>query len=165
MANSVTEEEIAHKVDDLRLDLNSFMPYQLRRTYAVVSDLLLQIYEGEFGLSASEWRVLAILVRDEEATNREIVVNATIDKVAVSRAISRLSDKGLVDRKPNPEDGRSELLLPSEAGTRLYKDVSPHLIGLEKELLGTLSQTERRQLNAILKKIEASGQRLAANET
>lgn len=141
------------------LDLNAFFPYQLRRTYAAVSEMLRAVYHEKFDLSSAEWRVLAILVRDRKITNREIVAAATIDKVTVSRAVGKLEDKKLVERHPNPQDGRSELLSPSAKGLDLYKAMSPDLTALEERILGVLNAPERKSLMTALSKLEESAKR------
>lgn len=41
-----------------------------------------------------------------------------IDKGAVSRQVQHLLDLGLVDRQPDPDDGRATLLTPSKEGRR-----------------------------------------------
>ena len=139
--------------DTCLLNLDEFFPYHLRRAYALASSRLRNVYEGVFGLTTGEWRVLAILVRDGDVTNRHIVSTATIDKVAASRAITKLADKGFVERHPNPEDGRSELLRCSEQGLDMYRRLSPDLLKVEKDLLGNLNEDEQQTLRALLEKV------------
>ncbi len=47
-----------------------------------------------------------------------------IDKGAVSRQVQHLIDLGLVDREPDPEDGRATLLSASEEGRRRMEAVA-----------------------------------------
>ncbi|GAA4079398.1 MarR family winged helix-turn-helix transcriptional regulator [Nocardioides kongjuensis] len=47
-----------------------------------------------------------------------------IDKGAISRQVQHLIDLGLVDRAPDPEDGRATLLSVSEEGVRRLETVA-----------------------------------------
>lgn len=47
-----------------------------------------------------------------------------IDKGAISRQVQHLIDLGLVDRAPDPEDGRATLLTASEDGVRRLEAVA-----------------------------------------
>lgn len=47
-----------------------------------------------------------------------------IDKGAISRQVQHLMDLGLVDRSPDPDDGRATLLSASEEGVRRLEDVA-----------------------------------------
>lgn len=47
-----------------------------------------------------------------------------LDKAAVSRQVQHLVDLGLVDRTPDPDDGRATLIAVSEEGERRTREVS-----------------------------------------
>jgi DNA-binding MarR family transcriptional regulator len=47
-----------------------------------------------------------------------------IDKGAISRQVQHLMDLELVDRSPDPDDGRATLLSASEEGVRRLEDVA-----------------------------------------
>src|SRR5689334_13492733 len=49
-----------------------------------------------------------------------------MDKGAVSRQVQHLLDLGLVDRTPDPDDGRATLISVSAEGTRRLGDVAEH---------------------------------------
>ncbi len=55
-----------------------------------------------------------------------------LDKGAVSRSVQHLLDLGLVDRTPDPDDGRATLLSVSDEGRRLVRAVD----AARRELLG-----------------------------
>lgn len=134
--------------------LNDFLPYQIRRTQVATAQTLSVVYEQEFGLASSEWRVMAIIAREGKITSREIVDLATIDKVAVSRAATRLEEKKLVVRRPNLNDGRSALLSLSTTGEEMFGAISTKVLKVQETLLMGLDEDEKSTLMALLKKIE-----------
>lgn len=60
-----------------------------------------------------------------------------LDKAAVSRQVQHLLDLGLIDRTPDPGDGRATLLAVSEAGAEAMRVVSEQRRrGLDERLAG-----------------------------
>ncbi|WP_298256799.1 MarR family transcriptional regulator [uncultured Litoreibacter sp.] len=143
------------------LQLNAFLPYQLRRTYAAINHCLSEVYEGRYELTQPEWRVMAIVARDMEITSTDIAAAATIDKVAVSRAVTRLEAKNLVERIPNQNDGRSMLLTLSREGQAIYDKMSAELLKVEAQLMQGLKPEERDALLRLLATLEANANTIA----
>lgn len=150
----VNGENTHSRTDTTPFDLNEFFPYQNRRTYAAINACLGEIYANKFELTASEWRVLAIIEREKHITSRDIVIAATIDKVAVSRAVARLEDKNYVKRTSNPDDRRCLVLTLSPAGIELFNKMVPYFLQAEEQILSGLDPESRKTLFKLLKKIE-----------
>jgi DNA-binding MarR family transcriptional regulator len=53
----------------------------------------------------------------------ELSKDILISQAGLSRAVARLEARGLVDRRPHPEDARASILSLSKAGTHLQKRV------------------------------------------
>jgi DNA-binding MarR family transcriptional regulator len=73
-----------------------------------------------------------------------------MDKGSVSRQVQHLLDLGLVDRAPDPDDGRATLLSISEEGRRRTSDVSEHRRKLLAERLGDWSADDLQTFVAML---------------
>ena len=80
------------------LILEKFMPYRLARLSSTVSSTIARAYDKEFGLSIPEWRVIAILGRFPGLSAVEVAEQTFLDKVAVSRAVTKLLKSGRIDR-------------------------------------------------------------------
>lgn len=65
-----------------------------------------------------------------------------IDKGAISRQVQHLLDLGLVDRTPDPEDGRATLISISDDGARRLTDVADHRREWLDERLGDWTAEE-----------------------
>ena len=138
------------------LILDRFLPYRLSYTSSLVSDAIADTYKALFGLSIPEWRLVALIAEREGITQQEIGSLSRMDKVTVSRAAIALTDRGLIERQPNPADKRSQLLALSEAGRMLYASVAPKALEMEHAVFGRFSQAELDGFAAMLRRIDAA---------
>ncbi|KGI78463.1 MarR family winged helix-turn-helix transcriptional regulator [Oleiagrimonas soli] len=135
------------------LKLERFLPYRLSILSNTVSQAIAREYQQEFGLSMTEWRVMAVLARFEPLSAREVAEHTAMDKVAVSRALSRLVDAGRVDRERHDGDRRRSVLRLSEEGWRVHDAVAPRARKHEREMLAQLTTEEIDVLARILDKL------------
>jgi DNA-binding MarR family transcriptional regulator len=82
-------------------------------------------------------------------------------KSTVSRAVSQLEERGLVERKPNRDDRREEWLELTAAGRGIYVAVAPEALAFEERLMGVLTPAERASLFALVEKLDRHARRLA----
>ncbi|GAB3030293.1 MULTISPECIES: MarR family transcriptional regulator [Oleiagrimonas] len=139
--------------DHAPLKLERFLPYRLSILSNTVSQAIAREYQQEFGLSMTEWRVMAVLARFEPLSAREVAEHTAMDKVAVSRALSRLVEAGRVDRERHGNDRRRSVLRLSEEGWRVHDAVAPRARNHEREMLAQLSREEIDTLARILDKL------------
>ncbi len=120
--------------------------------------------EIKFGLSLAEWRVMMTLALDPGATSVAIINSWAMDKMAISRAVARLEERGFVHRKKNAKDRRSYSLSLTPKGKRAYHQVLPHANARYHELLSSLSSTEIASLRKSLEKLNKRAIALAQDE-
>jgi DNA-binding MarR family transcriptional regulator len=109
--------------------------------------------EGRYDLSLSEWRVMLTLAHEPGATAVVIINNWTMDKMAVSRAVSKLEARGLIRRKQNTEDRRSYSLSLTARGRKTYDGILPYANQRYHELLEPLNTRELDALKNALEKL------------
>lgn len=136
-----------------RLELPLFFPYKLSILQAAISDSIAELYSGEFKLSRQEWRVVAALGTQPNMSAKEIAAYTSMEKMPVSRAISRLVKAGLLAQITSPEDRRSTILNLTEEGNRIYQEIVPLVLEREAFLLSALNSEEREQLDALMEKL------------
>jgi DNA-binding MarR family transcriptional regulator len=76
-----------------------------------------------------------------------------MDKVAVSRALARLTSAGRVSRSTHNGDKRRSVLRLTAKGWKIHDAVAPRARAHEREMLGKLNAEERRMLAQILDKL------------
>lgn len=142
---------------DARLDLFRFVPFRLNRLAAEVSAALSIEYQQRYGLDIPEWRVLATLGFRNEACSAQYIAHCTrTHKSTISRAVTALMSRQLVERVENADDRREFALRMTRKGKALYAELIPRLLRREQEILSCLSAQERRDFAALLGKIEHS---------
>ncbi|MXP64941.1 MarR family transcriptional regulator [Roseomonas sp. M0104] len=149
--------------EDAPLILQDFLPYRLSVVTEAVSGLFASRYQERFGLGIPEWRVVAVVGQHGSATTQEVIGHTGMDRVRVSRAVTRLADKGLLDRRAHPQDQRAQVLRLSRKGRTVYGEIVPLARALQASLASALSAAEHRQLRAILDKVAARTRQLAAD--
>lgn len=135
------------------MKLQQFMPYRLAVVAEAVSRAIADVYRERFGLSRDEWRVLAALAEAGEMKSRDAALQATLDKMQVSRAVAALERAGLVARSEDPADRRNRILRLSPAGRALLDELLPMVEAREAELLAALAPAERLALDAALDRL------------
>ena len=138
-----------------RLDLFEFVPFRLNRLAAEVSAALSGEYQARYGLDIPEWRVLATLGFRDDACSAQYVSHCTrTHKSTISRAVTALMERGLVERVENEDDRREFRLRLSRKGKKLYEELIPRLLRRESEILCCLTAQERQNFARLLGKIE-----------
>jgi DNA-binding MarR family transcriptional regulator len=142
---------------DGAFDLFDFMPFRLNRLAAEVSAELSGEYRERYGLDIPEWRVLATLGFRDDACSAQYIVHCTrTHKSTISRAVTALMTRQLIERIENADDRREYSLRLTRKGKALYGELIPRLLRKEQEILSCLSPRERKDFAAMLGKIEQS---------
>ena len=140
-----------------RLDLFGFVPFRLNRLAAEVSAALSGEYQARYGLDIPEWRVLATLGFRNDACSAQYIAYCTrTHKSTISRAVTALMTRQLVERVENEDDRREFRLRLTRKGKALYEQLIPRLLRKEREILCCLSLQEQRDFARLLGKIENS---------
>ena len=154
----------ARKAEAGPLILERFVPYRLSVLANTVSRAIAREYQARFGLSIPEWRVLAVLGRFAPLAASCVCARTEMDKVRVSRAVARLLEAGLIERRTDPEDRRRRLLSQTRAGADIYRRIVPLALGREAALTEVLSAEELAQLDRLLDKLQRRANGIAASE-
>lgn len=137
--------------------LDQFLPYQLAVLSTRASAEFAKRYREAYGISVSEWRVVAHLSQADSVSVREIHSRVDMDKPKVSRAASRLEAAGYVTKTINPDDRRLVELSLTRKGRRMIDEISPIADAYEAELVALLGQDHdsfRAQISKILNALD-----------
>lgn len=106
-----------------------------------------------FGLTPIQWAALAITYQrpglDQSTLSREIY----IDTSTVADVVDRLETRGLIKRRPSPDDRRLRLLYLTERGRSLLGDATVDVLEIQQWLLAPLSAKEQAQFMALMLKV------------
>lgn len=135
------------------LILEDFLPYRLSVLSHTISTNIARVYEKRFGVSIPEWRVIAILGRFPGLSAVEVADRTLMDKVAVSRAVTKLIKNGRIDREFADADRRRSILNLSEEGRKVHNEIAPLALQFERELLQDISEEDYATYNVILNRL------------
>jgi DNA-binding MarR family transcriptional regulator len=135
---------------------------------AAVLELLPGVLDSQLrrdaGLTHFEYFVLAMLSEAPERTLRMTALaartNATLPRL--SHVISRLEERGLVERFPCPQDGRATNARLTESGWDKVVATAPgHVQTVRTNVIDALTRTQVHELeaiaDAILQKVDPKG--------
>jgi len=139
--------------DELKLE--EFLPYRLAVLSNTVSTTVARAYDKRFKVSIPEWRVIAVLGRFPGLSAVEVAERTLMDKVAVSRAVTKLIKNGRIDREFADADKRRSILNLSEDGKRLHDEIAELALQFERDLLQGFQEQEIENLNNIMERLLA----------
>ncbi len=150
-------------IETAPLVLDRFLPYRLSILSNTISGAIARVYEARFGLTILEWRIMAVLGLGAPLSANGVCDRTRMDKVQVSRAVSRLLDKGLVHRKFANDDRRRSALSLSAKGRKVYAEIAPMTADWEAKLLAALGPKELGALDRLVAKLQTEADKLAGN--
>lgn len=106
-------------------------------------------------LSAAEYDVLLTVTRcaSHTARLREVTANMLISQPSVSRLVDRMVARGLLEKCPDPEDGRGSLVHATETGRRAFRQLATAHGRSIAERMSTLDDEELRTLTTLAEKL------------
>ena len=108
-----------------------------------------------YDLTNSQFKILKYLLVNPEGSVRQIDIERyfSMTNPTVTGLVHALEKKGMLERRVNPSDSRSKILLPSQK-TRDMKDLL-YSLGeqLEETLTGVLTSEEKQELLTLLNKL------------
>jgi DNA-binding MarR family transcriptional regulator len=138
---------------DKDLILEDFLPYRLAILSHTVSSLIARVYDKRFGITIPEWRVILIVGRFPGLSAVEVAERTMLDKVAVSRAVTKLIKAGRVNREFADADRRRSILTLSEDGWKVHDEVAPLALAMEDDLLHGLTDEQIDTLNVVIDRL------------
>jgi DNA-binding MarR family transcriptional regulator len=100
-----------------------------------------------------EFSLLALLRANGPLTPKQLAQTLWLSAPALTAVLDRLQARGLLQRRPHPEDGRSQQVLPTEAGSALSAQAEVAAAGMEAPLSQRLSPAQRAMLMELLQKL------------
>lgn len=107
--------------------------------------IYLKHFADEVGITLGQYPYLVTLSYDDDLNQDDIAKLFQIDKCGVSRALKKLEEQGLVERTPDPDNRRSNILKLTEKGRSAleyikekddqWEDFIYDSIDLDKEVL------------------------------
>lgn len=135
---------------DVRLD---DMPGHLFRRLHQLAVARFSSEMDQAGLTPIQWAALMTTSQrpglDQSTLSREI----HIDTSTIAGVLDRLENRGLIQRKPSPDDRRLRLLYLTEEGVVLLEQATAIVVDMQDWLLEPLSDSERAVFMQLMLKV------------
>jgi DNA-binding MarR family transcriptional regulator len=137
---------------------DDLLNYQLKRLVKYGGAPAIRLCEGRYGVTRTEWRVLASLVEGGACTPSQLAERGFMQRPVVSRLLTLLLRKRLA-RHVSAAGARVEVEA-TVAGRRLYAELFPQLAQINRRLMAVLDEREAQQLEHILAKLWLQARRV-----
>jgi DNA-binding MarR family transcriptional regulator len=117
----------------------------------------LDVETAPLGLTATQWRPIALLARGMATTPAELARINGVDTGAMTRTLDRLETKGLIRRERCHEDRRVVRIELTEAGVETAKGIPPCIARVLNRHLRGFSTDEVAQMRHLLGRMLANG--------
>jgi DNA-binding MarR family transcriptional regulator len=105
------------------------------------------------GISVGYMPVFFALAAEDALTQRDLAASAQVEQPTMAATLTRMERDGLIERRANPDDGRSALISLTEAGRGKLAAVHAASTAVNVKAAEQLTADERAQLLALLHKV------------
>lgn len=138
-------------------DLNRFLPYLLNQAAEATSKSFHATYKAAYGMTRTQWRVIANLGKFGSMTARDICTISHVEKTKVSRAVAALEADGLLNRATSSHDRRAEVLSLTPRGREVFADLGQRGLEYDTALRARIGPEIAAELDDLLRRIIAEG--------
>ena len=109
----------------------------------------------DYDLTPTQFKIVRFLMLSPYASVRQIDIEQrfSITNPTVTGVLQNLEKKGLIKRIPNPNDGRSKIVIPTDKLKDKNREIEDIFSLLESRFTSSLEDDEKAQLRALLKKM------------
>jgi DNA-binding MarR family transcriptional regulator len=155
MADSNPDSGAAQRAA-MTLDFERGIPFLLSALGSKLADMASRDVRKVLGIGLMEWRIVALLAVEAQATPARIGQVSGVDKSVVSRAAATLEQRGLIDIEVDPQGSRQTRLSLTAKGEELHDRGVRVAFERCDALLHGFSAEERELLTDLLKRALAN---------
>ena len=121
----------------------------LVRTYQAF-DRCSRDHISSFGLTQTQFDVIATLGNQSEMTIKDLVANTLVTKGTITGVLQHLEKDGLINKRFNENDARSQFIKLTPKGQCLFEIIFPRQMNYLKASFDNLTESELKDLSALL---------------
>ena len=138
----------------------SVMDYDRNRSAGILAGEIARLYAAALqtalqplGLSRAQYLALSELWLADGLTQRELAERLGVEQATMANTLVRMERDGLIERKPNPDDGRSQLIWVTEAAHRLRAPATAAAVQADDMVAAGLPPAERELFFSMLARV------------
>jgi DNA-binding MarR family transcriptional regulator len=142
--------------------LDDLLLYRIWRSACASNGMVTRMVEGGFGVTRRELGMIGVLEDLGEIPASKLAVRLHLDRASASLVLRSLTEKKLVERRHDAEDGRIVRVRLSPLGQQLFDDLFPRLSRLNVDLLDGIDAAHLEVFFDCLQGLELRGNELNA---
>jgi DNA-binding MarR family transcriptional regulator len=141
---------------------DELLNFRLKRLVKLGGAPAIRLCEGRYRVTRLQWRMLAALVESGPLSPSMLAEVVRQERAIVSRHVTELVSKELVQRIARAGDRRRAELVATPAGHRLYEELFPLLAQINRRLMMALTASEAATLERLLDKLTVRARQIHA---
>lgn len=133
--------------------LPTLLGYQLRRAQTAVFKHFARVVGAEEDITPGLFGMAQVIAANPGLCQSRLAEAMGVDRSTIVSVIQQLEARGLVERRPSPEDRRSHALHLTREGRAGLRRMERLVLRHEAEIAGGLSPAERRTLMGLLERL------------
>jgi DNA-binding MarR family transcriptional regulator len=134
--------------------IDEMIGHRLARLASTIEQLVEQEARRAAGLTLPEYRVITVLLAQGSLGVAGLQSVMQIDKAWISRTLSRLADKGLVDSATDDADARRTSYRLTAQGRRTATSLMKRATKREEQILSGIEGKERAKLVGLIDRLQ-----------
>jgi DNA-binding MarR family transcriptional regulator len=139
----------AKAVNPLKQVLSARPGFLVRRLHQIHDALFFRECQAQ-NITPVQFGILTALSMNPWLDQKAIGDELALDRTTTADVLKRLEEKGLIERRVNPEDRRSRLSVISRAGLRTLRELYDGMHSAQEQLLAPLPETNRLMFMKLL---------------
>lgn len=127
----------------------SYMIAQVGRAHRARAQMAL----ATVGLHVGQEMILLSLWQQDGLTASQLVEQLCTQPATVTKMLNRMEKSGVIERRPDPADGRARRIYLTAHGHALQAQTAAQLAALEQQTQAALSTVEQAELYRLLGKV------------
>jgi DNA-binding MarR family transcriptional regulator len=130
--------------------------FLIRRLHQLHCSLFLE-ETREFGITPVQYSLMTALAEPGELDQNSLALKIGLERTSVAEVVLRLQDRGLLERRQSPDDGRVKLVRLTRKGKTLMTKMAPAVQRAHDRTIDYLPESEReRFLLQLVRLVEAN---------
>jgi DNA-binding MarR family transcriptional regulator len=132
------------------------LPYLVGRVDRIVRREL-EAALSDADLNIAQYTAMSVLAARPGLSNAQLARRSLVTPQAMHQAMSGMTERGLIERKPHPTQGRVLCVELSEAGFELLEQMNARVDDVEERLMADLDESQRAGFIEILSRLAEIG--------
>lgn len=108
------------------------------------------------GFTQEQWRALWHLSRNEGLTQTNLASLLEVQPISLTRALDRLAEQGLIERRPAPNDRRAMQVFLTDEAKPVIAELHVILDEFKRTAIAGLSEAEQEKTTELLRHMRAN---------